>query len=141
MHPLEKHIILQKLLNILIVYKYNNLKNRKAIEQSTTLGLARKGSKNYRIMMTDSGATFSFYEKSIGEIKSENKTKDIRFWSPTKVLVIDTVHLFDQFTNKYGSLKIDSRDYAHNQIIINWDKVVRDYRGFYLDQTNDLERE
>ena len=40
--------------------------------------------------------------------------------------------MFDHFTNKYGMLKSDK------QIIIRWDAVSWDYKGFFLDKNKEL---
>lgn len=109
--------------------KYMDLKS---LSQSTTIGLFKKGNQNYRTLLSDTGGLYHFKEKSIGDIKKEDITKDVRIRDKSKVLVIDAVHNFDQFTNKYGMLKFDG------QLIIRWELVARDYKGFYLDKNDEL---
>lgn len=50
-----------------------------------------------------------------------------------KILLIDDVKSFDKFTNKYGKI-IAHKD--NKYIDINWNRVNRDYDGFYIDKDN-----
>jgi hypothetical protein len=52
---------------------------------------------------------------------------------PTKILILDKIEAFDQFTNKYGRLHRLKKKY---NIRIDWDKVNADYKGFYVDKDN-----
>ena len=52
-----------------------------------------------------------------------------------KILLIDDVKSFDKFTNKYGKLT------KGKYIDINWNRVNRDYDGFYIDKDNDFYNE
>lgn len=52
-----------------------------------------------------------------------------------KILLIDDLKSFDQFTNKYGYL---IKKKKLEKIDINWNDVKRDYDGFYIDKDIDL---
>lgn len=125
-----KYLILKKRL------KVNNITSNSKI-----IALAKKDKQNYRVLITEAGNTYYFYEKSFGEFNKDELTKDLRFKNINKILVIDSIDQFDIFTNKYGSLKVYTSghsDYKNGQIFINWNKVSNDYKGFYLDYNNEL---
>lgn len=121
-----------------INYKIKYLKLKKEVntllnsEYKYGIGKFEMDGINYKSLKTDDGKFFSYYDKSIGELKEYQKTKNLKKKDPTKVLIIDDINLFDIFTNKYGKLN-------RNKIIyIQWDKVSEDYGGFYLESNNDL---
>lgn len=62
-------------------------------------------------------------------IKTRNPTRAMR----DKILLLDTIELFDNFTNIYGSIKTIKNI---PQIVIDWDAVALTYGGFYLDKDN-----
>jgi hypothetical protein len=112
--------------------------------QSTTIGLFRKGRDNYRTILTDSGLSVSFKEVSIGDIPTDKIIRNVMKRNRKKVLVIETIHQFDIFTNKYGSVRMNglfSKVPFETPIYINWDRVSMDYKGFYLNPTNELRME
>ena len=47
-----------------------------------------------------------------------------------KILVIDDVDSFDEFTNKYGYMRTNGID----KISIKWKMVAKDYKGIYIDK-------
>lgn len=55
-------------------------------------------------------------------------TKDDYGNSGNKILLINSIKTFDEFTNKYGQLT------KTNTISINWDKVIPLHKGIYLDK-------
>ena len=50
-----------------------------------------------------------------------------------KILIIDNIDSFDEFTNKYGFLRDRDKDKEYN-ISIKWSKVDNDYKGVYIDK-------
>lgn len=50
-----------------------------------------------------------------------------------KILRMTNTEDFDEFTNKYGLVSNE------NDIIIKWDNVKRDMKGFYIDKDSELE--
>lgn len=103
------------------------------------------------------------YEKYSGEpikkpfIGSTFKENDLTsddytdIWSgsdPTRVVILDKFQAFDEFTNKYGSLRLKKSDKSKkshlnntNVIIIDWNKTNSDYRGFYIDKDNTFKKD
>jgi len=49
----------------------------------------------------------------------------------TKILIIDNIDSFDEFTNKYGYLKEHKNK---TKIAIEWKKIRKDYKGIYIDK-------
>lgn len=85
---------------------------------------------NYLTFETDAGNYVSLYEIPKESIKEKEFTKEVKRRNKERILMIDTIPLFDHFTNKYGDLNDNDTIYIH------WDKVARDYKGFYLDKMN-----
>lgn len=77
---------------------------------------------------------FSFYEKSPIYLQDKDKTTELKP-DKTKVLVVDSIDTFDAFTNKYCSLIYTDDDAI---LYVKWDKVARDFMGFYLIRSPDL---
>ena len=57
----------------------------------------------------------------------------------TKILKIDTLDDFDNFTEKYGKLGVDGEGIKY--IYIQWDKVEDDYKGIYVNRGLSDDRE
>jgi hypothetical protein len=117
--------------------KYMKLKNT-SINQSggENIGIYMADGKHYRSHTTLDGKMYSYYEKEINKIDKDEITQNLKRPEPDKILVVDTIALFDHLTSKYGSL-----NKTFDIIYIRWDKLKEDYKGFYLDQNNDLAME
>lgn len=64
----------------------------------------------------------------------ENQYVNIKTTVPSnKILLIDDLKTFDIFTNKYGILNEKNK-----LIMMNWDRIAKDYIGFYIDKENDF---
>lgn len=57
-----------------------------------------------------------------------------------KILLIDNIDSFDNFTEKYGKLGSNDIDNDKEYLYIKWDKVAEDYNGFYLNPGLNKER-
>lgn len=112
-------------------YKKKYLQLKTITENGLGIGMYKKDKNLFKSLRTDSGKLFSFYERSIGDVTENELTKKIKANS-NKILIIDSILLFDQFTNKYGKLNKD------DVIYIQWDLVKRDYKGFYLNRSKEL---
>lgn len=55
---------------------------------------------------------------------------------PDKIIRLSSYNSFDDFTNKYGLLKLDNNNESY--IDINWDAVKADYRGIYIDKDAEI---
>jgi hypothetical protein len=74
------------------------------------------------------------YEKDVYRIKTiqhNQTTTDLTKKDPTKILLINNVDDFDKFTDIYG-------EPDNNNMYINWINVADDYKGFKLENTNQL---
>jgi len=64
----------------------------------------------------------------------EDQIVSIRALVPSnKILLIDDLKTFDILTNKYGIVNDKNK-----VIMMNWDKMGKDYKGFYIDKENDF---
>ena len=52
-----------------------------------------------------------------------------------KIVLLNSYNGFDDFTNKYGDL---FKGKTGTTILIDWDKVAADFKGFYLDKDNTI---
>ncbi len=57
-----------------------------------------------------------------------------------KILRIDNLDAFDEFTERYGALGSNDEDEDNEFIYIKWNKVKDDYKGFYLNTGLSSER-
>ena len=110
--------------------KYLNLK--KQIGNGYTTGFYEQNGKKYISFKTENGNYISIYEEPIENFKLDDQTNNLKKPNPTKIITINTIDQFDHFTTKYGSLTRDKIIY------INWEKVSKDYKGFYLNKSKEL---
>ena len=112
-------------------YKYKSKYIRLKHLQSggDVIGTYSLNNENYKSVRTKMGKIYSYYEKSIGQIPKDQQTNDLRKPDKSKILVIDSIKIFDIFTGKYGDLIDD-------ELYIKWDKVREDYKGFYINFTD-----
>lgn len=108
--------------------KYKNLKKI----LSGGHGIFELDGKMYKSSQTLGGTTYSYYEMSPIYLTQNDITHIIGKENKSKILVINTVKLFDYFTKIYGGLNREKKLY------IKWDKVREHYKGFYMDYTKDL---
>lgn len=80
--------------------------------------------------------------RGISEKKYNLKEIDFIKWKDkadkNKILIIDNIEDFDDFTYKYGALdkyKIADQVYGDQTVLyIKWNEVKKDYKGLYLDE-------
>lgn len=129
--------------------KYNKYKrlyldlkrNNPAKGGANIVGYFEMDGQKYLSLKTEEGKYVSFYKESITNIDDNDKTRNLHKPQKDKILVIDSLYLFDYFTNKYGSktqASFEGGQYEEPQIYINWEKVAKDYKGFYLDGKDEL---
>ena len=122
-------------------YKKKYLGLKEMMGKGRTVGFYEMDGQKYLSFRTDNGYYVSFYEERLDNIKEEDKTTNLHKPHKNKILVVDSAYTFDYFTNKYGELKrgqfVDGV-YREGNIFINWDKVAKDYKGFYLSQNKEL---
>jgi hypothetical protein len=87
----------------------------------------------YKTIQTYEMNYVSYYEKAFANMDQSDFTTDLRKPNRDKILFINNTNTFDQFTNKYGFYESDLET-----CYIKWDRVANDYRGVYLDQTNNV---
>jgi len=87
----------------------------------------QKNGKYYDVYKTIDGNFMSYYRDS--GLDKYQITDDLRKPNRSKILVIDSIKVFDFFTQKYGVVHDDA-------VYIKWNKVSNDYKGFYLNQEN-----
>lgn len=119
----------EKYKNKYLQSKYNNKSD--FIGGGSIDGYYYKNNIQYKTFKTDENKYISYYEENINTINDTDITKELKKPNPTKILVIDNIDSFNHFTNKYGQYGKDLET-----IYIQWDRVLNDYKGFYLDQTN-----
>jgi hypothetical protein len=118
-------------------YLNNNKINNYKIIGGSIQDYYYKDNKLYKVFVTDDNKRMSYYEEFRSNIDLSKFTTNLKRPQIDKILLIDTIELFDHFTNKYGLVATDLRS-----ICIQWEKVANDYAGFYLDQSNvDLMRQ
>lgn len=61
------------------------------------------------------------------DVSKDQFTKDVMSPDKDKILHIKKLDPFDDFTEKYGKLIKDQ-----NLVLIRWDKVAKDFKGFYI---------
>jgi len=119
------------------LFKYHNTKipNNKNIKilngGGKMNGFYSHNNKIYKSYKTFNGNFYSFYELPFNELEKSIKTQNLKAPQPNKVLIIDSIFLFDWFTSKYGKNFDDE-----GEVFISWDLVQNDYKGFYLDHSN-----
>lgn len=87
--------------------------------------------KQIQSLRTDEGHYVSFVIKPLGHFKQKDFTNDTKKPHPNQILKVDTINVFDWFTKKYGGYT-KTRKFLY----IKWEKVAKDYKGFYLDREN-----
>ncbi len=116
--------------------KYLELKQLKQVHQ---FGGSQHNIVHYN---TKANNYISYYMELYGAINKDDFTTDMRKPDKTKILLINSDFLFDIFTNKYGGITpyynpyYEYPDINQHSIYINWDKVAKDYKGFYLEHTD-----
>jgi len=83
----------------------------------------------YKVYRTDEHKNFVFREVPFREIDKSDLTSDLRKPDRTKILYINDLDTFNYFTNKYGI-------YGEWELYIDWAKLSRTYKGFYLNKDN-----
>jgi hypothetical protein len=83
--------------------------------------------------VTDQGIYIYYNEINFEDLSPSDITFDPTKNAKDKVLVINDVSAFDQFTKLYCDANFEQR-----YVFIKWDKVMCNYRGFYLNQDNAL---
>src|SRR5690606_10013987 len=78
---------------------------------------------------TENNKYVSYITKPVLSIPKDEFTTVLKTPQRDKILLIHSVENFDHFTNKYGDI-----NFNQTYIFINWDRVAKDYKGFYLDQ-------
>ena len=112
--------------------QYNKYKNLYFKEKGArVVGAYREIGKEDRrlVLKTDDNMYVSYVTKSIDNYANKITKNPLK--PKHKILVIDTIDTFDQFTNKYGRL-----GYNRKYIFIQWARVANDFKGFYLDKNN-----
>lgn len=107
---------LNKVMTSWVVYEYKYINDVIIFVKEENIKYEKKINSPFK------GYIMDYY--AIDENKFVNINQEI---THNKILVIDSIKHFDQFTNKYGS--------GENII---WDKVNIDYIGFYLGDNKDL---
>ena len=87
--------------------------------------LFSKNNEQYQVFKTDEKKYMSFKEVSHTSIDINEFTTDLKP-NRDKILLINDDFTFDNFTKKYGQLTKDLQ-----YIYIQWDRVARDFKGFY----------
>lgn len=111
--------------------KYLNYKKNYLVGGGSIDGYYYKDNIQYKTFKTDENNYVSYYEENVDNIRDGEFTRELKRPDPTKILLIDNIESFDHFTNKYGQYGRDLET-----LYIKWDRVMNDYKGFYLDQTN-----
>jgi hypothetical protein len=83
----------------------------------------------YKVWETNDHYSFTFREVPLREIDESKFTTDLRKPDKNKIIYIDDPLIFDFFTKKYAK-------YDTWNLIISWNKVSKDYGGFYLNRNN-----
>lgn len=99
---------------------------------------------------TDDDKIVKFYNEPTKNLDKYETTSNIQKPDKNKILVINNIKVFDEFTNKYGAItKKDDTFIIQNShinwgdelvaksgefIFIKWYDVANDYKGFYLEQ-------
>ncbi len=84
----------------------------------------------YKVYRTEDNNRFTFREVPFREIEKNRLTSNTRKPDKNKIMFIDDIETFDWFTLKYGM-------YDQWHMYISWDRVAKDYGGFYLNRNND----
>ena len=81
---------------------------------------------NYKFRLLVSNIRFN-------DIEEDNIVNTVQKWGRDKILYLNTVNGFDDFTDKYGIID-------NGKLFIRWADVANDYKGFGMDGTvnNDL---
>ncbi len=116
-------------------YKAKYMKLLNELEDGVySSGFFRKDNEQYRVFRTDENKIFSFKEVSIEDVDKSEFTTEVKRPKRGKILYIDSLKTFDEFTNKYG--QPGKVDYLFHHIYIQWDRVAKRYKGFYLNKDN-----
>lgn len=97
-------------------------------------------------MKTEENEYVSYEQVPYSSINKDMFTTDMKIPHPDKILLINSSFLFDIFTNKYGDLYpyfnkyFEGPDVQIHRIFIKWNKVATDYKGFYLDTSDEMLR-
>lgn len=117
--------------------EYQKYKSRylqqKQIGSSKIIGSYSEPGKEDRrlVMVTDDNVYVSYVIKSIDKYNSSQITSDLKKPNKNKILIIQDIDTFDNFTKKYGQISFNRK-----HIYIQWYRVANDYKGFYLDKSN-----
>lgn len=112
--------------------KYNNLK--KKLIGGNPIGTFDYNNHKYISAISHNDRTYSYYEVNPNLINPNDYTKDVKP-NITKILRINDMDTFDMFTNRYAVMYPDGDKFY---LRINWDRVSKDFKGFYLDNNNML---
>lgn len=87
--------------------------------------------KQYKVFKTDDKKFISYYQEMASSIDPDEFTTDMKKPDKEKILLIDSIDTFDEFTNRYGNVTENGKS-----VYIQWDRVAKNYKGFYLNLEN-----
>lgn len=118
-------------------YKYHKYKNKyqqsKIMTGGNAIGNYSLDKQQYISAMAHNNRIYSYYNINPLLIKPNDFTRETKP-NKDKILCVDNMTTFDLLTNRYASLYTEYTDNGmHQYLRLNWDRISRDFRGFYLD--------
>jgi len=90
-------------------------------------GIVNKDKYRSSAIKLSNNKTLDVYHDNTNNLDKYKTTDDVDTPHPDKVLHIESVYQFDDFTTKYGTVE-------NKRLKINWKKLSRDYKGVYVDK-------